>query len=287
KDELFNFKTPDIDYIIFLDSDDYWELNCIEECVPRMDGVEVVWFKEKVLIETHVDISTKTIFEQYYSNKTIISKYEWIDKQLNKDDFFQFVCFGMIDFNFLKAIHLKFENNIVGEDRIFGIILFLKINFIYMINQELYFYRIRDNSICNYNNVKIQKYPKYFNDLFRKCKNIERHIGTYSCLKMLMILIQYCESNKKILKKSELFLIKKKFLPSFYNRVYKDMLKCDKIPIFMKISFFKIDFFWLEFCEYSKNKLFIKINNNILFLLIFLYTIILRLKMPIFKENHV
>ncbi|MBZ7939920.1 glycosyltransferase family 2 protein, partial [Campylobacter sp. W0014] len=44
KDELLNFKTPNIDYIIFLDPDDYWELNCIEECVPRMDGVEVVWF---------------------------------------------------------------------------------------------------------------------------------------------------------------------------------------------------------------------------------------------------
>ncbi|MBZ7966531.1 glycosyltransferase family 2 protein, partial [Campylobacter sp. RM10535] len=44
ENELLNFQTPNIDYIIFLDSDDYWELNCIEECVLRMDGVEVVWF---------------------------------------------------------------------------------------------------------------------------------------------------------------------------------------------------------------------------------------------------
>ncbi|TXE87453.1 glycosyltransferase family 2 protein, partial [Campylobacter volucris] len=42
--DLINFTYPIIDYIIFLDSDDYWELNCIEECVPRMDGVEIVWF---------------------------------------------------------------------------------------------------------------------------------------------------------------------------------------------------------------------------------------------------
>ncbi len=42
ENSLVEFK---IDYIIFLDSDDYWELNCIEECVPKMDGVEVVWFE--------------------------------------------------------------------------------------------------------------------------------------------------------------------------------------------------------------------------------------------------
>ncbi|ECV6873481.1 glycosyltransferase family 2 protein, partial [Campylobacter coli] len=35
--DLTSFTYPIIDYIIFLDSDDYWELNCIEECVPRMD----------------------------------------------------------------------------------------------------------------------------------------------------------------------------------------------------------------------------------------------------------
>ncbi len=34
--DLTNFTYPNIDYIIFLDSDDYWELNCIEECVIRM-----------------------------------------------------------------------------------------------------------------------------------------------------------------------------------------------------------------------------------------------------------
>ncbi|BEJ91639.1 hypothetical protein B10569_15150 [Campylobacter jejuni] len=41
--DLTNFTYPNIDYIIFLDSDDYWELNCIEECVPRMEGGGLKW----------------------------------------------------------------------------------------------------------------------------------------------------------------------------------------------------------------------------------------------------
>ncbi|TLD78748.1 glycosyltransferase family 2 protein, partial [Helicobacter trogontum] len=33
-----------IDYIIFLDSDDFWKPYCIEECIKHSDGVEIVWF---------------------------------------------------------------------------------------------------------------------------------------------------------------------------------------------------------------------------------------------------
>ncbi|MCW1324738.1 glycosyltransferase family 2 protein, partial [Campylobacter jejuni] len=39
--DLADFIYPSIDYIIFLDSDDYWELDCIEECAKRMNGVDV------------------------------------------------------------------------------------------------------------------------------------------------------------------------------------------------------------------------------------------------------
>ncbi len=65
--DLTNFTYPNIDYIIFLDSDDYWELNCIEECVPRMDGVEVVWFDHYFYYDDieQPDIIPKTILESY------------------------------------------------------------------------------------------------------------------------------------------------------------------------------------------------------------------------------
>ncbi|EMI4816306.1 glycosyltransferase family 2 protein, partial [Campylobacter upsaliensis] len=36
-----------IDYLIFLDSDDFWKLDCLEQCVKRMEGVDVLWFGVK------------------------------------------------------------------------------------------------------------------------------------------------------------------------------------------------------------------------------------------------
>ncbi len=77
KDELLNFRAPDIDYIIFLDSDDYWELNCIEECVPRMDGVEVVWFDFEIFLD---GIDGKNVWN-YSDHKTDLEYLRYTENQ--------------------------------------------------------------------------------------------------------------------------------------------------------------------------------------------------------------
>ena len=42
--EIYTLQAPHIDYIIFLDSDDYWKPNCLEECLKHSEGVDIVWF---------------------------------------------------------------------------------------------------------------------------------------------------------------------------------------------------------------------------------------------------
>ena len=50
KDEEF---VPKIDYIIFLDSDDFWEVNLLESCVESMQkyNAEIVWFDHNVFYD--------------------------------------------------------------------------------------------------------------------------------------------------------------------------------------------------------------------------------------------
>ena len=50
KDEEF---APKIDYIIFLDSDDFWEVNLLESCVESMQqyNAEIVWFSWKTFYD--------------------------------------------------------------------------------------------------------------------------------------------------------------------------------------------------------------------------------------------
>ncbi|EAL9771366.1 glycosyltransferase [Campylobacter lari] len=163
--DLTSFTYPSIDYIIFLDSDDYWELNCIEECVPRMDGVDVVWFDWKFINATKIILEYGTRLKDKYAYKEecIITSSEWIKKSFGicfKQKLFAFAVSGMIRFASLKSIKLKFLDFIKHEDILFGNLLFSQVNNIYVLPKELYVYRIHDVSISDYLN-NLSKLPNY------------------------------------------------------------------------------------------------------------------------------
>ncbi|EKY3844498.1 glycosyltransferase family 2 protein, partial [Campylobacter jejuni] len=225
KDELLNFKAPDIDYIIFLDSDDYWELNCIEECVPRMDGVDVVWFDAKVFLDG-IDFSNwkSNIKWLDFKQEVVIDKDDWLKRMYDyKMKWFYFSWQGMINFNFLKNIKLKFIDYIVQEDDHFGILLFSQMKYCYILPRELYFYRIRSNSIMAYQgkitskNIPMffQEYLHYFNDdavLTRNYFHTSSHVKT--CIALLDF---FKKQNDKVLTKS-LF---KYLLPTYIKNAYE------------------------------------------------------------------
>ncbi|CDG56938.1 Bglycosyltransferase, CAzY family GT2 [Campylobacter coli 76339] len=202
KQELTNFTYPDIDYIIFLDSDDYWELNCIEECVPRMDGVEVVWFDYHIYYD---DISCLkshlTILEHHkYGFNCKESSTDFFKRmlKLNRDTFW-FSVTGMIDFRYLKFIKLKFLDGIIHEDHYFGKLLFFQSSFIYVLVEKLYFYRIRKNSIMNYDSsgIYIPEYNRFIYEIFDKNYFLYRKYVTFSSkvLTMLMVL-KFVQKNR-------------------------------------------------------------------------------------------
>ncbi|HFZ5010573.1 TPA: glycosyltransferase family 2 protein, partial [Campylobacter jejuni] len=92
--DLADFIYPSIDYIIFLDSDDYWELDCIEECVKRMNGVDVLWFDYKFLNKNKT-----TQMEIYnYTKEQIITPLQWLKRTREIGNYlFWYAWQGMIN----------------------------------------------------------------------------------------------------------------------------------------------------------------------------------------------
>ncbi|EFN2742333.1 glycosyltransferase family 2 protein [Campylobacter jejuni] len=216
KDELLNFKAPDIDYIIFLDSDDYWELNCIEECVPRMNGVEVVWFDFQVFDQNNQFSYKWSRIQAFgYSTNLIISPYEWAiqSKKMNQAEF-AFGWGGMINFSYLKKINLKFINGIIWEDVHFGTLLFSQASNIYVLCKKIYNYRIHEKSISahqaiTHDNISLfilKKYSTYFNSIV-KLREYHSIISRVTTSKEIIIFIQELKNKK----------LKKKLEESFYN----------------------------------------------------------------------
>ncbi|EJO0362240.1 glycosyltransferase family 2 protein, partial [Campylobacter coli] len=167
--DLTKFTYPIIDYIIFLDSDDYWELNCIEECVPRMDGVDAVWFDFEMFIdETKIKKEWSRLRSFQFLKEIIITPKEWLEQSIaTKQNEFAFAWGGMVNFTFLKNIKLKFIDGIIFEDVTFGTILFAQSKNIYIFPKVVYNYRIRQNSIMqSLKNSNLSEYLSYMREYF-------------------------------------------------------------------------------------------------------------------------
>ncbi|EHD8498440.1 hypothetical protein JOT07_001872, partial [Campylobacter coli] len=207
---------------------------CIEECVPRMDGVDVVWFDAKVFLDG-IDFSNwkSNIKWLDFKQEVVIDKDDWLKRMYDyKMKWFYFSWQGMINFNFLKNIKLKFIDYIVQEDDHFGILLFSQMKYCYILPRELYFYRIRSNSIMAYQgkitskNIPMffQEYLHYFNDdavLTRNYFHTSSHVKT--CIALLDF---FKKQNDKVLTKS-LF---KYLLPTYIKNAY-EIIHFSKDPL--------------------------------------------------------
>ncbi|EAL2096544.1 glycosyltransferase family 2 protein [Campylobacter coli] len=230
--DLTKFTYPIIDYIIFLDSDDYWELNCIEECVPRMDGVEVVWFDYRAVYDKvkRKHLSQMTHFD--YKNEVIITSKEWLDRAKERRLFyFWFAWQGMVNFTFLKNIKLKFIKGIFAEDCHFGVLLFALSKNIYILPKQIYIYRLRELSSMNFTNKKWIIHPNSHLkkiDVFEKSNATRLYYESASWMQIALEFIKFIHSKHHLSDE-----VKQHFLPVVCNKALT-LQKFDKDPLYLK-----------------------------------------------------
>ncbi|HEG3052069.1 TPA: glycosyltransferase family 2 protein [Campylobacter jejuni] len=254
-----------IDYIIFLDSDNYWELNCIEECVPRMDGVDVVWFDS---IEYH-DIE-KSYFKHHSRLKDInikkecrINPIEWLKLlRQNKIKDFAFAWSGIIDFDYIKDKKMKFKDAIFAEDHLFGILLFSQAKNIYVYPKVFYYYRIRANSLTN-QDKKITKdnILPYFKDIFiafeENATLAKEYFKYVSWVETSLELVRFVENyhDKKISS-----LLKDTILYFYIKNAFK-IKKFDKDPLCIKEKLQLLKPYKISKIRYKVMKFLISLRN--------------------------
>lgn len=189
EEEKFQFKNPSIDFIMFLDPDDYWSLDCIEECIKRSENMDIVWFDYKMFYEiskkfyknnVNLEKSLMQIYEYYKPEK--ITSMQWLERSLKVRPVLPFWCVwgGMYSFAYLLKIKLKFLDGLIHEDVHFGILLFIQAEYIYVFPKILYYYRIRLNSTSSYGKKITQaSLPPYIRNLYAVFKTDAQVIKHY------------------------------------------------------------------------------------------------------------
>lgn len=127
-----------------------------------------------------------------------ISSNDLLTSLLNKQlKYFAWAWQGIIDFKFLQKINLYFHNGVFAEDQLFGALLFLQSKYIYVIPHAFYIYRIRPNSLCDFNSKKIHL-PRHFEEfcnIFDSREEVRCYHIASSWFFMLLELIRFVRDN--------------------------------------------------------------------------------------------
>ena len=206
---------PKIDYIIFLDSDDFWQNDLLQTCVDSAisHNPSVIWFGFKSFGAHKSD--PLDLFG--FKNIATISPHEWVQQAQNAGiGQFWFSWGGMIDFRFLMEQKLQFLDGIIYEDEVFGMQLFAQSRAIFVLPKKLYNYRIRENSTAS--NAKKKSLPPFLSHLsghFGDSQSAWEYFCAYSFAVILTQGVAFFErlSDEKLAQSC-----KKAFLPTLFAR---------------------------------------------------------------------
>lgn len=133
------------EYILFIDSDDWIEHNCVSEVVNKMSttGVNSVWFKADFWLDSKNEKAPMN-FCGYFMN---MKEGLYIIDEKNISSFLIATWNKAYRTDFLRKNKLGWRENIIYEDVEFYWHMFTKSPIVYILDKHLYYYRQRAGSI--------------------------------------------------------------------------------------------------------------------------------------------
>lgn len=147
------------EYVIFLDSDDYWgekdflkKVNSFIISQSSPEQIDIILFQAKKFVEA----SQSYILDQYYSSEHInsIGKDDTLRYLLETGAYSMQACTKILRREFLQDNEIVFVKNLLGEDLDWFLQVMFKVDDIYAVDDINYIYRIRKGSITNTIGIK-------------------------------------------------------------------------------------------------------------------------------------
>lgn len=141
-------------YVIFLDSDDYWCENCIEQiqtCLIEGSRLDIVYFDAEVVYDNE-NVSRNDEYDaRIYHRKGKIREEIYTGCQFFNETYPQYfnvsACTALFRREFLLNNKILFPQDVLYEDNLFSLKAVLKADQVKYLSQRLYVRRYRDRSI--------------------------------------------------------------------------------------------------------------------------------------------
>lgn len=214
------------DYVTFLDSDDFLELNACElflKCITENSDTDIVISKVNVhgYDKTYENFVSNNVEHVVYNKQELIEciflngKYTCVDTPWAK----------LYRRSFLEENQILFNSELSnGEDGLFNFIAYYKASKIYFTNSKTYNYRTNPYSTCKtYSddlNIRFSNILKAYKQLFEK-----ENINSFDKILSLFALRVFCRLIRKYYSHCENYDDFKKKYNDKSNEIYDELLK--------------------------------------------------------------
>lgn len=157
-------------YIIYLDSDDYWTskvlLRELASAIEHFKYPDLVLFQGKKYFETNGKIVEDAKYDLAVINHA--TKDVTIEHLIKTQSYSMSACTKAVKREFLVANNIQFEKGLLGEDLDWFFQVIMQAKVIRAINNSSYFYRIREGSISTSQTIKNEEDQLYIINKWRK-----------------------------------------------------------------------------------------------------------------------
>ena len=224
----FTLNAPKVSHIAFMDSDDFWKPNFLEECFNAIGDADIAWCNSDTFYENEnwkhpINYeSTLELLHFHTEPSQIITPKDLLERMIAVNfGMFWWLYHGIIDFDFFNSLNLNFIPQSTHDDNNFGILFFLQARKIRTIPKPIYTRTVRSGSGSNYDGKYykeqipgfLQNVLSALNDDVRLTQEVFRNIGGFF---MILLELQEFIDNHPDYPYMDLF--KRAIMPSYHQR---------------------------------------------------------------------
>lgn len=143
-------------YIVFLDSDDYWDLSAMERLFyeAEKNSVQVLVFSAEPFFDGIKKLDHYLHYGHSIQNEFVKNGAESMKTAIENKEYFSSACLRLYLLNYLREKRMRFDEGIVHEDEKMSFLAYLLADRVECIGDRLYKRRYRRGSIMTSENVQ-------------------------------------------------------------------------------------------------------------------------------------
>lgn len=222
-----NISINNVSHLLFLSSYSYLLKNTIEKCLKVAGNNDLVWFDCEYKTGNELNkIKFSSHHKQYHIyHDYILNSNQWLDMlNVSQNKIFRLYDNVMIKFDFLKKINFEFLNDLIFDDKLYSVRLFLHADSIYILNEILYYYRYNPKDI-------LPDRLRLYNDYFSSQLELVSYYRTFEYA-LSAKAIHLCVQNLDCRKYNNII----KILYPELMRLLKEYIKSKSDPLYYKLE---------------------------------------------------